>query len=165
MKEKFTEAQGKKFIEERYDYHVAGIVNSLMDGNMDDVNANHTFREVVEMISNWIIKDVRDIVSGFPTEKFFKLFPKSVIESYVYNLLNKDNALKLFIKKGFINYFIVYEKEIEEKESELVILKLRLLKKKLMVNNDIDDVTFNDIQLMKDIVKLWDDSLKSIKVK
>ena len=32
-----------------------------MDNNKEDVNAGHTFKEVVEMILGWILSDVADM--------------------------------------------------------------------------------------------------------
>lgn len=47
------------------------------------------------------------------------------------------------------------EKLVASKELELVVLKLRLLKKKLLESKQ-EDVVFDDVEIMKQIITIWD---------
>lgn len=154
MKVIITKTAAQNILKQRYDYHVAGIVNSLMDRNEEDVNAGHTFEEVVEMILGWILSDITDM-NKQSKEQIKQSFSNQEIKDLVFNWLRNEEDLKFIKQMGFINDFKDLEKEIKNKEIELTMLKLRLLKKKLVMSEK-EDVTFNDYEIMKEIVKIWE---------
>ena len=154
MKTIITKTAAQNILKQKYDYHVAGIINSLMDNNKEDVNAGHTFKEVVEMILGWILSDVADM-NKQSKEQIQQSFSNQEIKDLISNWLRNEEDLKFIKRMGFINDFKDLEDEIKNKEIELTMLKLRLLKKKL-VTSEKEDVTFNDYKIMKEIVRIWE---------
>lgn len=153
MKTIITEEAARNILKRRYEYYVAGIVNGIKDGTE---HKSHTFNEAVKMISDWLIADI-DVFDTATKEGIKKVFKgKNLkVNDLVSEWLRRGIDLEWLKKYGWISEIKSLEDEIETKELELNMLKLRYLKAKLSQNKQ-EDVTFGDIEIMREIIRIWD---------
>lgn len=134
----------KILVEKRVGYHLAGEINSMLSGDVE----KRTFKDLVFLISNLVLADVEDKT----TDEFKELKEvKEEIKEEVEKILRSEKY-KQDIK------FLVEEKDLvaEQLETQIATLKLRLLKHKMKKFITNPDVVFGEIELMKEIVQIWD---------
>lgn len=148
-----TKEDVRKWLKERFDYHINRIVNSLL--NESDVEINHYFADVVDNLFKLINSDWNHRIESEELQKIiFTSFTAPEIKELIYVWLNNDSNLGLLKRLNYINDFKYLEEEIKQKEIQVKMLKLKLLKKKLL-SSEKEDVVFNDIQIMQEILGIW----------
>ena len=151
MKTIITRQAAKNILNRRYEYHVAGVINGIKDGSEEN---SYTFDEAVKMITKWLIADVNEFDAG-TREGILKQYNVFEIEELVSEWLREGKDLEFFRRRGWISDIKKLENEIKQKEIELNVLKLKCLKAKLL-QSKLPDVVFGDIQLMREIIAIWD---------
>lgn len=150
----FTKEDAKKWLKEQFDYHINQIVTNLLN-NKSDVELNHYFADVVDYLFKLINSDYNHRIESEELQQIiFKSFTVSEIKDLINTWLDNDSNLGLLKRLNYINDFKYLEEEIKQKEIEVKMLRLRLLKKKLL-KSEKEDVVFDDIEIMKEILEIW----------
>lgn len=149
-----TKEDAKKWLKEQFDYHINQIVSNLLN-NKSDVELNHYFADVVDYLFKLINSDWNHRIESEELQQIiFKSFTVSEIKDLINTWLDNDSNLGLLKRLNYINDFKYLEEEIKQKEIEVKMLRLRLLKKKLL-KSEKEDVVFDDIEIMKEILEIW----------